>query len=78
MFRVIGGVLGVIFQRLVVIVDLPENALAFMIEHAEIMLAPRVVVLGEGIEHANLLKDRLAVVAVESWDGRTDRINDKL
>jgi hypothetical protein len=47
-----------------------------MIERAEIMLAPRVVVLGEGIEHANLLKDRLAVA--ESWDGRTDRINDKL
>jgi hypothetical protein len=49
-----------------------------MIERAEIMLAPRVVVLAEGIEHANLLKDRLAVVAVESWDGRTGRVNDKL
>jgi hypothetical protein len=43
-----------------------------MIERAEIMLAPRVVVLGEGIEHANLLKDRVAVVAAESENSVCD------
>lgn len=62
----VGGVFGAVFASPVVIVDLPENALALVFDAPEIMLPVRVVVLGEGVERANFCKDRVAVVVVES------------
>jgi hypothetical protein len=42
----IGGVLAAVFNVGGVVVDLPEDALAFMLESAEVVLPVRVVVLG--------------------------------
>ena len=50
----------------VVTVDLPKDALAGMFDAAEIMLAVRVVLLGEGVERANLFEDRGTVFAAEA------------
>ena len=70
--RGVGGVFGAVFASRVVVVDLPKNALALVFEAPEIMLAVRVVVLGEAVEGANLLQDRVAVVAAESENSVCD------
>jgi len=56
----------------VVTVDLPKDALAGMFDAAEIMLAVRVVLLGEGVELANLFEDRGAIFAAQAKDAIRD------
>ena len=68
----VGGVFRAELTSRVVIVDLPENALAVVVEAPEIMLTVGVVVVGEAVESANLIKDRGAVVVAESKDSVRD------
>ncbi|MGA7340901.1 MAG: hypothetical protein WBE72_01610 [Terracidiphilus sp.] len=53
----VGRVFAATVQRAAVIVDLPEDALAVMLEGSEIALSVRVVVRREHIEVFNLLAD---------------------
>lgn len=48
----------------IVIVDLPEDLVAAMGEGPEVMLVVRIVVLGEGVKGADLLKD-LGLILLE-------------
>ena len=56
----------------VVTVDLPKDALAGMFDAAEIMLAVRVVLPGEGVERADLFEDRGTVFAAEAKNAVRD------
>ena len=52
----IGGIGRADLGRAVVVVQLPEAANAALVDRAEVVLAVGIVVVGEGVEGANLLE----------------------
>ena len=52
----IGGIGRADFGRAVVVVDLPEAADAALVHRAEVVFAVGIVVVGEGVEGADLLR----------------------
>jgi hypothetical protein len=56
--RGIGRIGGAHLCRAVVVVDLPKAADAAVVDQAEVMFALWVVVLGEGVEGADLFRRR--------------------
>lgn len=57
-FRWISGILAAAFHALIVIIDLEENILSFVLDGSEVVLSMGIIGLGEGIKEADFLKHR--------------------
>ena len=52
-FLGVGGIFGSVLERLIVVVDLPEECVSRLLKATEIVLSVRVVILCEGVERAD-------------------------
>src|SRR4029077_20874767 len=66
--RRVGGFGGDHLGRAVVVLDLPEAADAALVDRAEVVLAVGIVVVGEGVEGANLLQQRATLLDRHGFD----------
>jgi hypothetical protein len=58
--------------RRLIQVDLPKAADAAIVDRAKVVFAVRVVVVGEGVERANLLEERATLIEQHGFDAGGD------